>query len=324
MQHQEIPMGTARTDRSDGGQIIVVFALALVALVAMVGLVLDGGSTFAQRRSQQNAADLAALTGANIYMLTGSQAEATLAAQGTAAANGFTHGTGSTQVLVSYDITDGADVRVAINAPHRNTFTGVVGINTWTVSVEATAEAGIPNSASGAAPFIFSIDAFNPDGSPLPVYANPGAPFSFNLDNSDAPTSPGDISWTDFKYDAECDPPDNVDANVVKSIIDGSLVVNTTVNYGCYVGQHNNGEMTTVYGMIATHMIGKVYSVPVVDDGGNFQGWAAFRVTGATGGSTKTLTGYFESPFLGDSLVVGCPSGNCPRYLGQFVLHLID
>jgi Flp pilus assembly protein TadG len=320
----DVPMRKTDRNRAERGQIIVIFALGLVALVSVVGLVLDGGSTFAQRRSQQNATDLAALTGANIYMLTGNQAEATIAARGTAAANGFTNGAGSTSVTVSYDLADGADVSVAISAPHRNTFTGVVGITEWTVSTDATAEAGIPNGATGAAPWIFSIDAFNPDGTPLAAYGNPDAPFSFNLDNSDVPTSPGDVAWTDFHYDADCADHDNVDASTVKDIIDGSLVINTTVNYGCYIGQHNNGEMTTVYGLINTVMVGQVYSVPVVDDGGNFQGWAAFRVTGASGGSVKTLQGYFESPFLGDSLVVGCPNGNCPRYLGQFILHLID
>ena len=43
------------------GQILVLFALSLVAIIAAVGLVLDGGSAFAQRRSEQNAADVAAL-----------------------------------------------------------------------------------------------------------------------------------------------------------------------------------------------------------------------------------------------------------------------
>ena len=37
-------------------------------MIAMVGLVLDGGSTFAQRRDQQNGADLAAVAGANAYL----------------------------------------------------------------------------------------------------------------------------------------------------------------------------------------------------------------------------------------------------------------
>ena len=64
---------TASRGRASDGQIIVIFALGLVAMIAMVGLVLDGGSTFAQRRGQQNAADLAAMAGANQYLLTGDE-----------------------------------------------------------------------------------------------------------------------------------------------------------------------------------------------------------------------------------------------------------
>ena len=71
--------------QAESGQVIVIFALALVVIVAMVGLVLDGGSTFAQRRTQQNAADLAALAGANDYLLNGDQASATARALAVAA-----------------------------------------------------------------------------------------------------------------------------------------------------------------------------------------------------------------------------------------------
>ena len=45
------------------GQTIVVFALALTALIAMVGLVIDGGNAFAQQRRTQNGADAAAEAG---------------------------------------------------------------------------------------------------------------------------------------------------------------------------------------------------------------------------------------------------------------------
>ena len=80
---------TASRTRATDGQIIVIFALALVAMIAMVGLVLDGGSTFAQRRGQQNAADLAALAGANDYLVNGDKPTAIITAQTVAAANGY-------------------------------------------------------------------------------------------------------------------------------------------------------------------------------------------------------------------------------------------
>ena len=47
--------------REQQGQIIVLFAGALIALILMVGLVVDAGFAFAQRRTSQNAADFAAM-----------------------------------------------------------------------------------------------------------------------------------------------------------------------------------------------------------------------------------------------------------------------
>ncbi len=59
---------TARTGpparQTDQGQSLVMVALAIVALVAMVGLAIDGGYAYAQRRLIQNLADSAALAGA--------------------------------------------------------------------------------------------------------------------------------------------------------------------------------------------------------------------------------------------------------------------
>ncbi len=48
------------------GQIVVIFAVALVAIALMVGLVVDGGMAFFQRRDGQNDADLAALAATQV------------------------------------------------------------------------------------------------------------------------------------------------------------------------------------------------------------------------------------------------------------------
>jgi hypothetical protein len=46
------------------GQVIVIMALSLVALLAMTGLIIDGGNAYAQQRGTQNAADAASEAGA--------------------------------------------------------------------------------------------------------------------------------------------------------------------------------------------------------------------------------------------------------------------
>ncbi len=318
----------APADRRESGQIIVLFGLALVALVAMVGLVLDGGSAFGQRRSEQNAADLAALAGANGYLLTNDEAQGRTAALAVARSNGYQDGVGGTTVTISFGhTTDGDTVQVDIGAAHRNNFAGIVGQPTWQVSTTATALSGIPDTAEGVAPFVFNIAVFQDasTGTPKPQFGDPKNPFAFNTTNADAPLVAGDLAWTDFAYDKPCHAAGNVDAATVKEILQGTKIITTTIENGCYIGQHNNGNMTTEYGDVLTYLTGHDVPVPVVDSAGMFQGWATFHVTGADGGSVKKVYGYFVSSLVQKKMTVrSCLGGSCPRYLGSYVLELVQ
>jgi Flp pilus assembly protein TadG len=300
----------------EGGQIVVLFALAMIAIIAMVGLVLDGGSAFSQRRAEQSAADMAALAGANTILLNGDQTLATAAARTAASQNGFTHGSNGTVVTVTYDYTVGAKVKVDISALHRNNFVSVVGMPTWTVTTTATAKTGIPNTTSQGGPILFSIDSFGADGEPLGQYADEDNPFGFGETNGDIPTSPDDMAWTNYGTG-------NVNTSEVRAIIDGGLVIVKTINFGEYIGQHNNGNHTALYTEADTYLTGVNISAPVVDHNGNFQGWATFHVSYADK-HNKKVYGYFVSPFQSQTLSVGCSNGTCPRYLGNYELHLVN
>ena len=317
---------TASRTRANDGQIIVIFALGLVAMIAMVGLVLDGGSTFAQRRGQQNAADLAAMAGANEFLLTGDKAAATTVAQTVAAQNGFSNDpTAGKTVGVTFEQND-VMFKVDVSAPHQNNFTGVVGMSAWQVSTTATVNVGIPDTSTNGAPFIFNMDVFSdPGGVPLPQYSNPNHPFTFGDGNGDVPNSPDDIAWTCY---GSCG---NVDSSTVRSMIDGTSPVSVTlspdVNFvDDYIGQQNNGNHATLFGEVNDLLVGEDVSVPIVDDYGNFQGWATFHVTGANQGG-KTISGYFKNPVdtSNDLVVTGC-SGTCPkpRYYGTITLRLVN
>src|SRR5512140_3204612 len=48
------------------GQILILTALSLIALMAAIGLLLDGGNAYAQQRAVQNGADAAANAGADV------------------------------------------------------------------------------------------------------------------------------------------------------------------------------------------------------------------------------------------------------------------
>jgi Flp pilus assembly protein TadG len=299
------------------GQIIVIFALALIAIIAMVGLVLDGGSAFAQRRDEQSAADLAALAAANDYMLNSDAALARTRARTVAAANGYTHGTGGVVVNVTITIDNGAEAQVDISAPHRNNFASVVGMPTWDVATTAKAQAGYPDTANGAGPMIFSIDAFGPSGQPLAAYGDPNNPYDFGETNGDIPSSAGDLAWTNYGTG-------NVDSSAVREIIVGDSTINKTIAFGEYIGQHNNGNHSTLFGDMDDNLAGQNVPVPVVDHNGNFQGWATFHVISGDQ-SGKQMKGYFVSPFVNKRLTIkACGFGGCPRYLGSPTINLVN
>ena len=300
------------------GQIIVIFALALVAIIAMVGLVLDGGSSFAMRRDEQSAADLAALAAANDYMLNSDTAAAIARARTVAAANGYTHGTNGVVVNVFITTSNGAEAQVDISAPHRNNFASVVGMPTWPVATTAKAQAGYPDTANGAGPIIFSIDAFGPNGQPKAAYGDKNNPYRFGETNGDIPSSAGDLAWTNYGTG-------NLDSNGVDDIIHGDSVINKTIAFGEYIGQHNNGNHTTLFEDMESELAGQNIPVPVVDHNGNFQGWATFHVVSAEGNSDKYIEGYFVSPFVNKRLTIkACGFGGCPRYLGSPTINLVN
>jgi Flp pilus assembly protein TadG len=308
---------TPRNADQERGQALVVFVLALTGIIAAVGLVLDGGDAFAQRRAEQNASDLAALAGANSYLVTGDGTAATTAAKASAASNGFTDGTGGVNVNVSYDFTVGVKVHVNISAPHRNNFIAFIGQGTWTISTDATALTGLPDIAYGGSPMIFSIDVFDENGNPKSQYRNSSHPFSFGDGNGDVPNDANDIAWTNYGTG-------NVNTQEVMAIITGDETVNKQLAFGQYIGQHNNGNHTTLFNAVDQYLSGTDLIVPIVDHNGNFQGWSTFHVVSADGGGSKTITGYFKNNYEGGNVGLGCQLGSCPRYLGTYILKLTD
>lgn len=308
-------------ERREQGQILVIFALAITAIIAMVGLVLDGSAAYAQRRGEQNAADLAALAGADAYMNTSGarelrRAAAISAATASATRNGYTTGGGTTiSVNVTYASSGGA-IKVDLTAAHQNSFARIVpGQESWDVSVTASAWAGIIDTGVGAAPWTMHIDAFNADGTPKYTKSNPQ---NFGTQCGDYPIDGLDMSWTDFNGD------DNVNSAEVKHILDGTNVVTSTIGFEQYIGQHNQGCHTTLWSDTDQHLAGKNVPVPILGDPvapntkcitsagvpssyshGCFKGWAMFHVISASGGSDKVIRGYFLENFRTKPLTVG-------------------
>ena len=306
MKHRQPP------SRRQDGQILVIFGLSLMTLLGLAGLTLDAGATFAQRRTQQTAADLAALAAANDYLINNDDALAIARAKQVSGENGFSDGVGGSVVGVAIDTSNGVEITVGVDGVHQNSFLGILGMSTWPVSTQAVALAGFPDMAYGAAPFIFAISAFEDDGTPKYQTMT-----DFGMGNGDVPNGPLDFSWSNFGTG-------NVNTTEVDQIIQGNLVIDRQISYGQYIGQHNNGNHTYLYDSVDNHLSGLDMPVAVVDVNGNFMGWATFHVDSADK-NNKHIRGHFVSSFESARLTVSnCASGACPRYLGSYVLKLVD
>jgi hypothetical protein len=201
---------------SGRGQVLVLFAAAVVVLLLMTGLVIDGGYAFAQRRAAQNAADFAAMAGARIVGEfhtqqppgAGTDANVKKAVDAALAANQATGtaqyvnsagqvagqvGTGSIPASASGVVVDGT-------ATWRPFFLGIMGVSSWTADTRATAMTkGL--AAGGVLPIGVEVSAF--DAFPLcdtsagcdPDHLTPG---TLN--------GPGAFGWLSFGADPhKCD-----------------------------------------------------------------------------------------------------------------------
>ncbi len=139
------------------GQVLVLFALGLVALLAAAGLAFDVARFYAERRFLQNAADAAALAAANALVrgATPSQAEqdarATLARNLAVSPNGTAPApppttpvyepghAGDPRYLANGILISSGDVRVALESPVGYTFGRVVGLEASTIGARARA-----------------------------------------------------------------------------------------------------------------------------------------------------------------------------------------
>lgn len=304
---------SVRDPHSERGQVLAIFALSLLVMVAIAGLAVDAGSTFAQRRDQQTATDLAALAASNDYLINGDEDMAIARAAAVAQENGFATGVAGASVDVTIATTNGVEVTVDIDAPHPNTFLGAIGMSSWQVSTTASALAGFPDSGVGAGPFIFSIGAFEDDGTPKYQTET-----NFGETNGDVPTSGLDLAWTNYGTG-------NLNTSEVADIISGDVTIDRTMEYGQYIGQQNNGNHTALFNDVNTYLSGLEMPVAIVDNNGNFMGWAMFHVTSASSGSSKNIRGYFLASFTSARLrVTSCAANDCPRYLGSYVLKLSD
>jgi uncharacterized membrane protein len=123
------------------GQVIVLVAVMLVGLVALVGLVLDGGLVFAQRRDLQNIADGAALAGAMQLDETAYRASGEVVLDESAAEQAATEYLAAEGSGLTYAVTARPEgVEVAVSRRASTGFLRVLGIDGVDIDASARAE----------------------------------------------------------------------------------------------------------------------------------------------------------------------------------------
>ncbi len=157
--------------RAERGQAVFIMVLVLVGLLAMLGLAIDGGTVFLERRRMQNAADAAALAGTRLL------AEAICGATGVitdgliaeevnlyAEINGVPGGNVVAD-YVDFDesplgpvgggtiITGSTGISVTVEISRSTHFVTLIGIDTAGASADALAMTGPPLLAGGIRPF---------------------------------------------------------------------------------------------------------------------------------------------------------------------------
>lgn len=225
------------------GQVLVLLAVAMVAALAMVALIIDGGNAWAQQRRSQNAADAAAEAGAvklaerNVGVATTNQdvLDRIVAA---AEANGVD--TSAQPVSAFYTDFPGDPISgeissldpaaappssaVGVQAGVRRDFAtflaGVVGFTQFTASAQATAITGpieevCPAEAGcGVLPVIFPVDVTVCDGLDPTTGPNP-TPYEVTGEDVIVPLcagEPGSVGYLDW------DPPNGGPPEIVDSI----------------------------------------------------------------------------------------------------------
>ena len=327
------------------GQSLVLFAICLTALVAVAGLVVDIGGAWSQSRSQQKVADVAALAAATKETNGGLRAEIIQAAYDSAAANGFAASEVTVNIPpVNGDYAPGGAesgplstndcstalkypcwIEVLVNRAHSNSFSRVVGLDSFGVTARGVAVGGVANAVTnGIAPIMFNYKSVKAHGSTRTEYCDP-QPGKCDP-NSSWPMDQAEpqFSWTTFcETGGNC----NVNSNDAMDIINGGNF-QFTVSLNMYLGPHNNGDRPSVcHDLLDQYPNGGDLPVAINDDNGNLVAFWIWHLDTAgsdcNGHDGEQLVGWFVSDAT-STLPLTITSGGGVATFGEHIVRLVE
>lgn len=297
--------------RGSRGQIVVMFGIGLLVILLSVGLVVDGGTAFLERRGAQNDADVATLAGARVVADAYTDAKrpnrsrgevyAAIAAAltrngcdpvGAAPCGWQARFVGTDQKDLGAVVNgDGAGirgsgilgVRVDVTRRPRTYFLGLIGQSSWKIQTTATALATRPRQA--------------PAGQLLPIgLSEPTVPFQAGqvYDVTAGKTTPGGFVWLSWKgstsgstLKASVCGPDN-SAFSIPTSIDAGPVAASAGDLGC-ISNWITSKSTVVIPVFAADVSDKLPSSYKI------KRLAAFVITGHP--SVDELRVYFVGTY---------------------------
>ena len=142
--HRQAPTsGTTDTSgRHERGQVIVIFAGAMLFFTLLAAMVIDVSWYWTNNLRMQRAADAAALAG--VVFLPSQVSQAVTAARAEATKNGYANGLGGVVVTPVQDATNDRRLHVTISGPVNTFFARVMGITSWPAQRTAKAEFVLP------------------------------------------------------------------------------------------------------------------------------------------------------------------------------------
>lgn len=161
-------LAAAPGPRHQGGAVLVLIAIGLLAIIAMAGLALDGGHMMLNKTRLQNTVDAAALSAAKTLDQSGDTTQATTAALAAFAGNAdasdnrelrdaYANGGGSIQVTVEYSETVRPFTPGAPAGPYVRVIATDFTMPAWLITVLGIAEKEVAASAvAGPSPVIQS------------------------------------------------------------------------------------------------------------------------------------------------------------------------
>ncbi len=167
-------------NHTEHGQNLVIFAVLLVVMVGLAGLVIDGGFSLSKRREAQNAADAGALAGAAILCQGGTESDSEAMA--------IDYAVNKNNAKSAEADAVGETITVTTVIPHETFLMRILGTNVVTTTAIASAGCYVPCNIRGVLPVAWACQP--PEG---PIDEDEMNSCGISYTNEDDPT--GSPSW---------------------------------------------------------------------------------------------------------------------------------